>query len=210
MIVDLQDFQRSRYWREGLNPQEVEAALRYAEERFYTLTNRHRYGYWFEPKELEIFLDGTGSQLLRSPYPIVEVIEVKVITAFGTFDITARVRARGHFLYRLDGAFPEGVANIQLLAAFGDPAYVQQEIPEDAREAVRRLAYNKLRFYRIAGEELDERRPPTESPPPPTLTGDREVDGIIRSYTIESPLFYLDIRGPIETPESEDAQNDSA
>lgn len=198
MLVTLAEFQGSRYWRSDFSPEEAEAALRYAEERFYTLTNRHRHGYWLEPRELEVWLDGTGTHLLRAPYPILEVLEVRVLDVTGLVDITPHVRARGHFLYRGDAVFPEGFSNVQLVAEFGDPAFAGQGVPEEVKEAVRRLAYNKLRrHYRILGEELLERRAPSETPPPPSLTGDPEVDGIIRAYTIASPLLYLDVRGPM-------------
>ncbi|MEN3011005.1 MAG: hypothetical protein ABDI20_08630 [Candidatus Bipolaricaulaceae bacterium] len=199
MIVTLEEFRESRYWRDNMDEAQVEEALRYAEERFYALTNRAKYGYWLEPKVEEFALDGTGTRLLRAPSPVLEVLEVQVLTETGPLPITENVRPRGHFLYRLDGVFPEGVGNVRVKAKVGDPLYARRGIPEDAKEAVRRLAFLKLlRHVRIAGEQLDEHRPPTEPPPPPTLTGDREVDGILKTYYLTPPLGYLDLRGPVE------------
>jgi len=74
-------------------------------------------------------------------------------------------------------------------------------VPADVKEAVMRLANMKMRHYRIAGERLQERRPPDEPVPPPTITGDREVDGIIRSYTVQDISYLLDIRGPMTDDE---------
>lgn len=214
MLVALDEFKSSRYYdsNAGWADEEVTEALVYAEDRFYRLTGRHRWGYWLQPRTLTLNLDGTGKRLLYSPYPLLVLDSCQVAYSGGTQDVTSEVRWRNHFLF-LTAGWWEGFANVTVTGAFGDPAYIsvtdegaRANVPEDVREAVRRLANRKLRHLRIAGEQLSERRPPTPSEPvpPPTLTGDREVDGIIRSYTVRRPLHALDVRGPLSAREARD------
>lgn len=200
MLVTVQEFQESRYGRPSYTDAQVREALEYAEQRFYSLTNRDRYGYWLEPRALTLRVHGTGTSLLRLPYPVLVVTKVELVGADGSRqDITEAVRAHGHFLHRTDDVFPEGFANVEVEGEFGDPFYAGRPVPADVKEAVCRLAHMKLRRHRlIAGEEIEEHRPPTEPPPPPTLTGDREVDGILKTYFVAPPLGYLDLRGPID------------
>jgi len=199
-LVTLEEFKSSKYYSENFTDEQVQYALSYAEERFYVLTNREKHGYWMESRELTLELDGTGHRLLRSPYPVLGVAGVTIIGEDGSQeDVTSSVRARGHFLWYKDG-WPYGFANVRVQGTFGDPRYAGKSVPDDVKEAVMRLAWRKLRRDRIAGERNFERRAPgpTEPIPPPTLTGDREVDGIIRSYMIEDLSSALDIRGPYE------------
>lgn len=198
MLVTVEEFKASRYYKSDWPDTEVEKALLYAESRFYILTNREKFGYWFEPRELTLVLDGTGGRLLRSPYPVLRIYEARVLTKEGEEDVTDLIRHRGHFVY-FPSTWEEEFANVTIRADFGDPAYADRPVPEDVKEAIKRLANMKLRrHFRVAGEELAERRPPTEEPPPPTITGDREVDQIIRSYYVSPPLFFLDLRGPLD------------
>lgn len=197
MLVSLEEFKSSRYYRADWTDSECQEALEYAEERFYRFTNREKHGYWLEPRELALSLDGTGHKLLRSPYPVLSLSSVVLRTREGEEDVTAEVTFRGHYLHREDG-FPYGFANVSVSGAFGDPAYAGRAIPRDVKEAVMRLAYRKLLRTRIAGERLYERRAPGEEVPPPTLTGDRETDAIIRTYTVGDITGTLDLRGPEE------------
>jgi hypothetical protein len=201
MLVHLDEFKASAYWKDSFSDEQVEKALSYAERRFYALTKREQYGYWFEPKRCVLRLDGTGTSLLQLAYPLVNLVDVRILYAAGALLITDFCRFRGHFLHYVAGEFPEGVMNVQVTGDFGDPKW-NGTVPDDVKEAVMRLAFMKLRrHYRIAGEELLERRAPDQPPPPVTYTGDREVDGIIATYTIKPPVF-LDIRGPISPEEA--------
>jgi len=206
-LVTLTEFKSSVYYRDVWTDSQVQDALDYSEARFYEFTRRDRLGYWLEERALTLTLDGTGHRLLRSPYPIISVTSVIIIGQDGTeTDVTSEVRARGHFLWREDG-WPYGFANVKLTGTFGDPRFVGQSIPRDVKEAVMRLAYRKLQRDRIAGERSYERRAPgpTEPIPPPTLTGDRETDAIIRTYTVNDLTAAVDIRGPWQD-ETTDAQ----
>lgn len=199
MLVTLEDFRASRYNNSAYSDELITAALAYAENRFYTLTNRELTGYWLEPRELVLLLDGSGTSILMSPYPLVSVSKVRILQEGGWAEVTPLVRRRGHFLSLSPGEFPEGFATVEVTAEVGDPMFCGKPVPEDVKEAVRRLAHMKLRRHRlIAGEEMDEHRPPTEPPPPPTMTGDREVDGIIKSYYVAPALTWLDLRGPLD------------
>jgi len=200
MLVPLEEFKASAYWKDSFSDEQAEKALSYAERRFYALTKREQYGYWFEPRRCILRLDGTGTSLLYLPYPLVNLIDVRIIYAAGYLFITDFCRFRGHFLHYTASVFPEGIMNVQVTGDFGDPKWAGT-VPEDVKEAVMRLAFMKLRrHYRIAGEELLERRAPDQPPPPVTYTGDREVDGIIATYTIKPPVC-LDVRGPISPEE---------
>lgn len=206
MLATVEQFVASPYYQSSYSESAILEALRYAERRFYELTNREKYGYWLEPRRVTMSLDGTGGRLLRTKYPVLKLLSCEIITSItGEYlDITNSVRLRNHFLWYRDG-FPEGFANVRVVALCGDPHYGEgADVPEDVREAVLRLADLKLRRKRIAGEEVSERRPSANPPPPPpTLTGDREVDGIIRTYTITRPLDMVDIRGPLSPDELE-------
>ncbi len=217
MLVTLAEFKASPYWNDKYTDDAILSALRYAEQRFYEYTNRGKYGYWLQGKKAKMVLDGTGTRLVRTNYPVLQLISCKMITGPNTtVDITDQVRSRLHYLwYR--GGFREGFANVVVEAYCGDPAYarladdsgesgaVDSGVPEDVKEAILRLADLKLRRKRIAGEEIVERRPDARPVPPPTYTGDREVDGIIKTYTITSPMDMLDIRGPL-SPSEEDEE----
>lgn len=214
MLVSVAEFKASPYYTDKYTDQAIQSALDYAEDRFYELTNRAAFGYWFHPREVEMVLDGTGTRLLRARYPILRLLYCGVIDRLdGTVaDITSAVRVREHFLWYRPG-FREGFANVHVIALCGDPQYAAVEaaesgesgllgyVPTDVREAILRLADLKLRRKRIAGEEVVERRPGVTPPPPPTFTGDREVDGIIRTYTVARPLDLVDIRGPLSPDE---------
>ncbi len=205
MLVTLQEFRSSVYNNPNYSDAAILEALDYAERRFYEWTGRARFGYWLEPKRATIRLDGTGTRLLRSPYPILTLVSCKILTVEGMMTVEG-VRVRRHILWYRD-RFPEGFANVEIDAYFGDPNYAQWDatVPRDVKEAILRLADLKLRRKRIAGEEVTERRPESSPPPPPTITGDREVDGIIRTYTLAAPLGMLDLRGPL-TPDEEELE----
>lgn len=199
MLVTLEEFRASRYNNASYTDEQILSALLYAETRFYTLTNREHTGYWLEPKERVLLLDGSGTSILMSPYPLISVSRVRILEGENWVDVTSKVRVRGHFLALTSGVFPEDFATVEVTAQVGDPRFCGRPVPEDVKEAVRRLAHMKLRRHRlIAGEEMDEHRPPTEPPPPPTMTGDREVDGIIKSYYVAPALTWLDLRGPLD------------
>ncbi|MDD3493522.1 MAG: hypothetical protein PHZ19_08520 [Candidatus Thermoplasmatota archaeon] len=190
MLATLEDFRASPYNKQEYSDGVILSALKYAEARFYEFTNRGKFGYWLEPRQVSMVLDGTGARLLRTTYPVLKVIECTIIDSpDGTArDVTNEVRIRRHFIWRREG-FREGFANVRLVALCGDPAYAvlpeedsesaesgeaEPTIPPDVTECVLRIADLKLRRKRVAGEEVSERRPSANpQPPPPTITGDR-------------------------------------
>lgn len=183
-LVTLDEFKASAFYNSNLQDDQILQALDQAEARFYSLTNRDHLGYWFIERTVEKTLHGNGLTFIRFPYPVLEVVSV-ILLDTGE-DVTSDVRAWGsHYLYYPDG-WPDGTANIVVRAKVGDPAYaLDGTVPLDVKRAIMRLARNYLTGDRIAGERYIDRRPPSdEAPPPPTLTGDREVDGIIRSYVV--------------------------
>jgi len=199
MLVTVEEFRESPYNKADFTDADIQKALEYAEARFYRLTKREEWGYWLEPRRCSLRLDGTGTSLLRLPFPLVNLVELRVLYAAGWLELTDTATFRGHFIYLPgDLVFEEGVMNVHVVGDFGDPDYCSRPVPADVKEAIMRLAFMKLRrHYRLAGEQLLERRAPDEAPPPVTYTGDREVDGIIASYAIKAPVL-LDVRGPID------------
>ncbi|MEN3007250.1 MAG: hypothetical protein ABC578_06250 [Candidatus Methanosuratincola petrocarbonis] len=183
-LVTLDEFKQSAFYDSSISDEQATNALDQAEARFYSLTNRDHLGYWFIQRQVEKILHGTGTTFLRFPYPVLEIVSVVLLDT--DEDVTSAVRAWGsHYLYYPD-EWPEGTANIKVVAKAGDPAYAATgTVPLDVKRAIMRLARNYLVNDRIAGERYIDLRPPSdEAPPPPTLTGDREVDGIIRSYSV--------------------------
>lgn len=200
-LVSVAEFLDSRYCRPEWEDKAPEM-LQYGEDRFYQLTKRNQWGYWIQPKTRTVTLDGNGSRLLRTPYPLIDLHECVVYSegAAGVVedDVTDAIRFRSHFLHHHRG-FPNGFANVVLTGDFGDPAFVEKDVPDDVKECIMRLAHMKLTRARIAGERVHERRPPGDEPvPPPTMTGDREVDGIIRSYTVRDMTVLVDFRAPLD------------
>lgn len=161
---------------------QVAWALGTAEARFYSLTRRQTLGYWFLPTDVEMVCHGCGDTLLHVGYPVLKITSVKL----NGVSITDYVKSwRSHYLYYA-GVWTEGFANIDLQITVGDPEYAPAgTVPLDVKRAIMRLARNYLIGDRIAGERYIERRPASdEAVPPPTITGDREVDAVIRTYTV--------------------------
>lgn len=194
-LASLADFRASKYNDPTWTDEQVQEALDYAEARFLRLTNRDRTGMWFVPRELTVFVHGTGSECVRVPYPVLSLSQVVVIEENGlTTEITQDVRYHGRFLW-YDGTFPRGFKNVQIVGTFGDPRY-GGTVPEDVKEAILRFAWLKLRRSRLAGERVTDFRPPPSdgNVPPPTYTGDRELDGIIKSYIVDDITGGFDFR----------------
>ena len=152
-LVSLAEFRSTRYSNPNWTDDEVQAALDYAEQRFYRLTNRDVVGYWFVARDVELSLDGTGMDYLRVPYPLLDLASVQLLDSSGAgTDITSYVRWRGHYIW-YDPGFPAGFANVVVQATCGDPRYAvagqTDTVPPDVKDAVCRLAEMKLSLIHI-------------------------------------------------------------
>ncbi len=184
-LVSVAEFKESAHYRDthGHSDDEIAGALNLAETRFYKLTRRDKYKYWFVPKEQTYTVHGNGLLFIRFPGPVASLVSVTNLD--NDTDHTDKVKAwGGHYLYHKQ-KWPNGIANIEVTAMIGDPDHVS-EVPLDVKRAIMRMAKMHLLGDRQAGERYIDRRPPTDdAPPPPTLTGDREVDNILRSYMVD-------------------------
>jgi len=179
-LVTVEEYMDSPFYGQE-DYDKVERALEWAERRFYRLTERDYLGYWLTPREVTFLVHGNGEKLVRFPWPVLEIHEVKDLDE----DVVLEgVRHWGSHYIFYGAGFPDGIANIRVHADTGDPNYALDPLPEDVSQAIKRLARNQLMGDRIAGERTIDFRPPTEETPAvmPTITGDREVDGVIRSY----------------------------
>lgn len=121
MLVSVAEFKASPYYTEKYTDSAIQQALDYAERRFYELTNRAEFGYWFRPGRSRCSWTGPG-RLLRARYPIVQLLYCGIIERLdGTeTDVTSSVRVRNHFLWYRPG-FREGFANVHVIALCGIP-----------------------------------------------------------------------------------------
>lgn len=206
MFLSVADYKASIYYddKQSFTDGQLEDALSFAIDTFYSRTNRHEMGYWLEPRELTLLLSTTGLPLLLCPYPVLELVSVSVD---GT-DVTDEVIAYGHFLLRNGstwGEVPDAVdeaeySTVSLTAKFGDPSpkIVRGEdlsptVPGDVKHCIFRMAMHSLKRHGIT-QHIHSTRDNVSREVRVAVARDPDIQTVLTDWTVTEISRAFDFR----------------
>lgn len=207
-LVTLAEYKAGIYYdaQRSFTDDQLTQALAIAEDMFYSNTERHRLGYWIEPRTLTVKLNSTGLPSLRCPYPVLELVSV---TDDGT-DITSDCTFNGHFIFKNGSTFgeiPDSIeetefATIVVEAQFGSPEdkIVRDDdlvptIPWDVKDCVMRMAWHQLKRERVTASHKTSSR--VAKPSGESLGGisrDEQIRMVIDNWTVVENSGTFDFR----------------
>jgi len=180
------------------NDDSVKKALLWASDLIDKMTGRDRLSMWFSGRPKQLYLDGRGHEYIQLPVPILELTSLKQRlrassassfvqgvapeVLFNELDLTNIVHVEKWVLTRIDGQiFLPGDKNHFIEGTFGDYATP----PETVIRCVLKLAKMRLNKEEVVKQGGLLPVGPSGLVKFPTMTGDAEVDAIIKQLTVQ-------------------------